>query len=323
MSDATSKDAAPAPTRMTLRPDLAPLVEEIPYLDVARPDVARRTLKDLEAQWEPADTSALTVTERFIPGPEGAPDVTVRIYTPKTAGPHGGLLWIHGGGFVMGSLETEHNQCVWFASRANVVVVSVEYRLAPENPFPAGAEDCYAALRWLAAHADELGVDPGRLGVAGCSAGGALAASVALMARDRKGPELALQLLTYPVTDDRMDTPSARSFHDTPVWSTPQSEAMWRHYLGEGHERRETSPYAAPNRADDLGGLPAAHIVTAQYDPLRDEGLRYGRRLLEAGVPVTLHQWAGAFHIFDSFGTESGQRSIDEQVLAVQEALGG
>ncbi|MEU7053445.1 alpha/beta hydrolase [Streptomyces eurythermus] len=323
MSDATSKDATPAPTRMTLRPDLAPLVGEIPYLDVARPEVARRTLKDLEAQWEPADTSALTVTERLIPGPEKAPDVTVRIYTPKTAGPHGGLLWIHGGGFVMGGLETEHNQCVWFASRANVVVVSVQYRLAPENPFPAGAEDCYAALRWLAAHTEELGVDPARLGVAGCSAGGALAASVALMARDRKGPGLVLQLLTYPVTDDRMDTPSARSFHDTPVWSTPQSEAMWRHYLGEGHEGRETSPYAAPNRADDLGGLPAAHIVTAQYDPLRDEGLGYGRRLLEAGVPVTLHQWAGAFHIFDSFGTESGQRSIDEQVLAVREALGG
>ncbi|GHH00567.1 hypothetical protein Srubr_24650 [Streptomyces rubradiris] len=223
----------------------------------------------------------------------------------------------------MGSLETEHSQCVWFASRANVVVVSVEYRLASENPFPAGPEDCYAALRWLADHSDELGVDPARLGVAGCSAGGALAASVALMARDRKGPGLALQLLTCPVIDDRMDTPSARSFHGTPVWSTPQSESMWRHCLGEGRERRETSPYAAPNRADDLSGLPAARIVTAQYDPLRDEGIRYGLRLMEADVPVTLHQWAGAFPIFDPFGTESGQRWIDEQVLAVREALGG
>ncbi|MFI6474128.1 MULTISPECIES: alpha/beta hydrolase [unclassified Streptomyces] len=322
MSDTTSRSTGQAPTRMNLRPDLAALVEGIPYLDVRDPQAARATLKELEAQWEPADTSAITVAEQLIPGPEGAPDVVVRVYSPKAPGPHGGLLWIHGGGFVMGSLETEHNQCVWFASQAKCVVVSVQYRLAPEHPFPAGAEDCYAALRWLAAQAGELGVVPGRLGVAGCSAGGALAAAVALMARDRQGPELALQLLTFPVTDDRMDTPSARRFHDTPVWSTPQSEAMWRHYLGEGHEQRETSPYAAPNRAATLAELPPAHIVTAEYDPLRDEGIRYGQRLLEAGVPVTLHQWSGAFHIFDSFGTATGERSIAELVHAVREHLG-
>lgn len=136
MSDTTSRSTGQAPTRMNLRPDLAALVEGIPYLDVRDPQAARATLKELEAQWEPADTSAITVAEQLIPGPEGAPDVVVRVYSPKAPGPHGGLLWIHGGGFVMGSLETEHNQCVWFASQAKCVVVSVQYRLAPEHPSP-------------------------------------------------------------------------------------------------------------------------------------------------------------------------------------------
>lgn len=313
--------AVPAP-RHGYHPELAPLVEGIPYLDVTDPPAARRAIKELEAQWPPVDTSRITVTERTVPGPDGAPDVTVRVCTPGIPGPHGGLMWFHGGGFVMGDLETEHQHCVRLASDAGCVVVSVHYRLAPEHPFPAGVEDCYAALEWVARHAGELGIAPDRLGVAGCSAGGALAAAVALMARDRGGPELALQLLTFPVIDDRMDTPSARRFHDTPVWSTPHSRAAWRHYLGEGHEHRETSPYAAPGRAADLSGLPPAHIVTAEYDPLRDEGIRYGLRLLEAGVPTGLRQWAGTFHVFDAYGTALGERAAAETTAVVKEALG-
>lgn len=315
-----------SPAGSALRPDfhpeLAPLLEGIPYLDVADPPAARRTLKGLEAQWPPVDTSRITVTERAVPGPAGAPDVTVRVYTPKTPGPHGGLLWIHGGGFVMGDLETEHMHCVRFAADAGCVVVSVQYRLAPEHPFPAAPEDCYAALEWMAANAAELGIDTDRLGVAGCSAGGALAAAVSLMSRDRGGPRLVLQLLTFPVIDDRMDTPSARSFQDTPIWSTPHSVASWRHYLGEGHEKRETSPYAAPGRAEDLSGLAPAHIITAQYDPLRDEGIRYGLSLLEAGVPTGIHQWARTFHIFDAYGTGLADRAAAETTLVVKEALG-
>ncbi|MFF8957926.1 alpha/beta hydrolase [Streptomyces sp. NPDC014894] len=314
--------AAAGPGRPpTYRPELAALIADIPYLDIADPPAARRLLKELETRWPAPDTGALVITERAVPGPGGAPDVPVRVYTPRTPGPHGALLWFHGGGFVMGDLETEHSQCVRFAADADCVVVGVQYRLAPENPFPAGVEDCYAALEWVAGNTAGLGVDPGRLAVAGCSAGGALAAGVSLLARDRGGPAPVLQVLTYPVIDDRMDTPSARRFQDTPVWSTPQSALMWHHYLGAGHEQRETSPYAAPGRAADLSGLPPAHIVTAEYDPLRDEGIGYGLRLLRAGVPAGINQWAGAFHVFDSFGTPLGERVSADIVAALRAAF--
>jgi acetyl esterase len=153
------------------------------------------------------------------------------------------------------------------------VVVSVEYRLAPEDPFPAGLEDCYAALVWLHESAAELGVDGDRIAVVGRSAGGGLAAALALVTRDRHGPALCFQCLAIPELDDRLDTPSMQAFVDTPLWNRPLAEASWRHYLGD--DRSDVSPYAAPARATDLSGLPPAYVSTMEFDPLRDEGIAY------------------------------------------------
>jgi acetyl esterase/lipase len=203
------------------------------------------------------------------------------------------------------------------------VVVSVDYRLAPEHPFPAAVDDCYAGLEWTVSHAAELDIDPDRVGVGGSSAGGALAAAVALMARDRSGPALAVQILNYPVIDDRMDTPSMRSFDATPLWTSGASADMWQHYLGDPDGRGEVSAYAAPGRATDLSSLPPAYVLTAELDPLRDEGIDYARRLMEAAVPTELHTVAGACHGFDiiAAGGTLGQRAIEEQVRALVRGL--
>jgi acetyl esterase/lipase len=222
--------------------------------------------------------------------------VRVRVYHPEGAdGPLPGVLYIHGGGFCVGSIETEHPGAAQAALQAEAVVVSVDYRLAPEHPFPAGVEDCYAALVWLAEHAAALGVDGERLAVMGGSAGGGLAAGTALLARDLQGPRLCFQVLNIPELDDRLDTPSMKAFTDTPLWNRANAIQSWRHYLGDAWGG-EVSPYAAPARAKDLRGLPPAYVSTMEYDPLRDEGMRYAMRLLEQGVSVELHQYPGTFH---------------------------
>jgi len=174
-------------------------------------------------------------------------------------------------------------------SLVQCVVVNVDYRLAPEHPYPAGLEDCYTGLTYLAGLD---GVDPTRLAVHGQSAGGGLAAATALLARDRGGPSLCFQALGIPELDDRLETPSMTAFTDTPMWARPQAEKSWEYYLGG----QEADQYAAPARAEDLSGLPPTYLATCELDPLRDEGLTYAMRLLAAGVPVELHNYAGAFH---------------------------
>lgn len=234
--------------------------------------------------------------DRMVPGPAGEPDVSVRVYRPSAAG-QGDLpavLFIHGGGFCFGSVEFEHLSAIATSRATGAVVVSVEYRLAPEHPFPAGAEDCYAALAWLSAEAGALGVDRDRIAVMGQSAGGGLSAGVALMARDRGGPALCYQVLGIPELDHRLETPSMRAFTDTPLWNRPNAIMSWRCYLGE--EPRDVSPYASPSIAEDVSGLPPAFVSTMEFDPLRDEGIEYALRLLQAGVPVELHQYPGTFH---------------------------
>lgn len=183
------------------------------------------------------------------------------------------------------------------AAEAGVVVVSVDYRLAPENPYPAGLDDCYAALLWTAKSASELNIDPDRLALYGESAGGGLAAAVALLARDRGGPALRYQHLGIPELDDRLDTPSMRAYLDTPLWNRPMAEFSWDSYLGEGRRgTADVSAYAAPARAEDLSGLPPTTVVTCQYDPLRDEGIAYAQRLAQADVLVELMLYPGTFH---------------------------
>jgi acetyl esterase len=243
------------------------------------------------------DRDDVAKQDHRIPGPANAPDVPVRVYRPKAASsaPRPGLFEIHGGGFMMGDIAMMDPWCQRVAGEIGAVVVSVEYRLAPEHPFPAGLEDCYAALVWMATEAKRLEIDPDRIAVAGQSAGGGLAAATALLARDRGGPSLCFQLLEIPELDDRLDTPSMLSFTDTPLWNRPNAMWSWRHYLGPGHEG-EVSPYAAPARAENLAGLPPAYISTMEFDPLRDEGILYGLRLLQAGVSVELHSYPGTFH---------------------------
>ena len=235
--------------------------------------------------------------DRSVPGPAGAPDVPIRIYRRKNgaSGPRPGVFEIHGGGFLIGSKEMMDPWCERLVAELDIVVVSVDYRLAPEHPFPAGVEDCYAALCWTAQNAEALQLDPERLAIAGQSAGGGLAAACALMARDRKGPPLCFQLLEIPELDDRLETPSMQQFTDTPLWNRPNAEWSWRHYLGPDHTG-EVSPYAAPSRATDLSNLPPAYVSTMEFDPLRDEGILYGLALMQAGVPVELHNYAGTFH---------------------------
>ncbi|MGI5459216.1 alpha/beta hydrolase [Streptomyces sp. CA-249302] len=240
----------------------------------------------------------LRITDSEVPAGSHGPAVGVRVFTPFLLEPPvPAALFIHGGGFVLGSIQSEQGFAAAAAVEAEAVVVSVEYRLAPENRYPAGVEDCYAAFRWMVENAAELGIDPDRIGITGSSAGGGLAAAVALMARDRGGPQPCFQLLNMPVLDDRLDTPSMVAFTDTPIWNRDSAEASWRYYLDARTAGTPDVPYyAAPARADDLSRLPAAYIATAEFDPLRDEGLLYALRLLQAGVSVEVHNFPGTFH---------------------------
>jgi acetyl esterase/lipase len=254
----------------------------------------------------------LAISDRLIPGPPDGPDVEVRVYDPRRGGARVGLVYFHGGGFIAGDLDTEDSRCVQLARDAGCVVVSVDYRLAPEHRFPAPVDDGYAALVWTTSMAAELDLDPARIGVGGGSAGGALAAAIALMARDRGGPPVAFQMLLNPVLDDRIQTASM-GFVGTPLIDGDSVARLWDVYLGP--DRGDISPYAAPARAVDLSGLPPTYVMTAELDPLRDEGIEYATRLLRAGVSVELHQFGGAFHAFDLLPSAISRRAAAEQAV--------
>jgi acetyl esterase/lipase len=280
-------------------PELAAYVDLIPPFDLSDPVAARAGFEALIDSMVPEvpGIDQLDVSDRRVAGWEGDPDVGIRVYAPKErSGRVPGIVTMHGGGFMIGSVQTEHVGSAMMALQTGAVVVSVEYRLAPEHPFPAAVHDCYAALRYLHGQAAELGVDPARLALAGVSAGGGLAAATALLARDLGGPTVCFQLLHIPELDDRLETPSMRAFTDSPMWNRPLAEQSWQAYLGPLAGTDDVSPYAAPARATDLSGLPPAYISTAEADPLRDEGILYGLRLLQAGVSVELHQFPGTFH---------------------------
>jgi acetyl esterase/lipase len=282
-----------------------------PAADLSDPAAARENLARL-TRAAPITTD-LAVEDRVVPA---RPDVAVRIYRPERA--RGAIVWLHGGGFVMGDLETEHPWAARIAEGSGATVISVGYRRAPEDRFPAALDDAYAALAWAADPATDVGVDPERIAVGGHAAGAGLAAAVALRARDQQGPAVHYQLLNQPQLDDRQATWSARHFTDTPFMTRSKVTASWRHYLGS----EPATPYAAPSHAADLSGLPPAFIATAELDPNRDEGIEYGLRLLRAGVPVELHQWAGTFHgSTAALSAQVSQRQIAELCDVLRRAM--
>jgi len=236
------------------------------------------------------------VVDRTVPGPAGA--IPVRIYSPEGSGPFPLLMFFHGGGFVLCSLETHDELCRALCRDSEALVVSVDYRLAPEARYPAAADDCYAALAWCAQHAAEIGADASRIALAGDSAGGNLAAVTALRARDLGGPALRHQTLIYPATSCAFDTDSYRDNAEGYFLTADALRWFWSHYLGDPAQAEE--PYACPDKAPDLRGLPPATVITAEYDPLRDEAEVYARKLRDAGVAVTLKRYDGMIHGFVS-----------------------
>ncbi|MFJ7194120.1 MULTISPECIES: alpha/beta hydrolase [unclassified Streptomyces] len=280
-------------------PELAPWLSLLPALDVGDAAAARATVEAMGAAAPPFTVpGGVELSEHRVPGAEGAPEVPVAVFRPAGAGTTlPAVLYVHGGGFVLEEGDGDRALAARWAAELGAVVVCVRYRLAPEHPYPAATDDCYAALEWLASNAAGLGADPARIAVAGISAGGGLAAALALLARDRGGPALCFQLLDIPELDDRLETPSMREFTGTPVWNRPNAVHSWRAYLGADRDPAAPVPaYAAPARAEDLSRLPPAYVAVSDLDPLRDEGLDYAQRLVQAGVPTELHLFPGTFH---------------------------
>ena len=291
---------------------------EGPTLQEMTPEEARAAYLEMRAlQGEPEDVAV--VEGRTVPGPAG--DIPVRVYRPEGAGAFPALVYYHGGGWIIGDLDTHDPLCRHFANAAGCVVVVPDYRLAPEHKYPAAADDCYAATKWVAEHGAEIGVDRSRIAVGGDSSGGNLAAVVALMARDRGGPTLAAQVLIYPVTDHRFDTASYRDNGKGYLLETDLMQLFWDSYLSGDDDGAQ--PYASPLRAPDVSGVAPAHIITAEFDVLRDEGEAYGKRLQEAGVATRIQRYDGMIHGFVQFGAAIPQAhdAIADVVAGLKAAL--
>jgi acetyl esterase len=245
-------------------------------------------------------------------------DIPIRVYTPEGRDPFAGLVYFHGGGWVIGSIETHDGLCRSIANAAGCVVVSVEYRLAPEHPYPAAVHDAYAATCWAVQNAESLNVDPKRIAVGGDSAGGNLAAVTSLVARDRNGPKLALQILLYPITDSDLNTSSYRDFAEGHLLTRDGMAWFFQHYVSDEALRRQ--PYVSPLRAESHRGLAPALLITAECDPLCDEGNAYARRLKAAGVPVKWRCYPGMIHGFIRRHKllPAGRQALEEIAAAIQ-----
>jgi acetyl esterase/lipase len=311
-------------TRHLVDPELAPILELIPAT-VLTPE----NLKQIRAMSSPASAdlpqfAGFSTSERFIPGPEDAPDVRVLACLPTSmqeAVPV--LLWLHGGGYIMGSADAEAPMIKTIVSATGCAAISVDYRLAPETPYPGPVEDCYASLKWLSTHASELGIDPNRIAVGGSSAGGGLSAALALLARDRGEFHLLFQFLIAPMIDDRtVVLAEPHPYTGEFIWTPQANRFGWTSLLGQEPGGAEVSPYAAAARAENLEGLPTTFINVGAIDLFLEEDLEYARRLMRAGVPTELHVYPGAYHGFrmvaDAQVTQAAQR---DQLAALKRAF--
>jgi acetyl esterase/lipase len=249
---------------------------------------------------------AYVVEDRTVAGPPGAPDITLLVCTPTgLAAPAAAIYHTHGGGMICGNRRSQMNDILDLAEPLGMVVVSVEYRLAPENPDPAPIDDCYAGLLWTAAHAEELGIDPGRIVIAGFSAGGGLTAGLTLRSRDQEGPRILGQMAICPMIDDRNDTPSSIQMRGIGHWDQVSNQTGWDALLGERRGGPDVSPYAAPARADDLSGLPPTYVEVGSAETFRDEAVEFASRIWRAGGDASLHVWPGGYHAHSIIAPEA------------------
>ena len=304
VSSSTSTVGPPPPFDAELAAALR-VINEATKPDGLRPETIGATRQKAAAFMPPpsdeelARDGAFAVGEWTVPGPAGAPAISLLICRPTSATtPTPAIYHIHGGGMVVGDCRTGVQGMLDLAEKFGLAVVSVEYRLAPETPHPGPVEDCYAGLVWCAAHAREHGIDPERIVLVGASAGGGLAAAVALLARDRGGPAVLGQMLLCPMLDDRNDTPSAVQLAGLGIWDRTSNETGWNALLGDARGTAGVSPYAAPARATDLSGLPPAFIDVGSAETFRDEDVAYASRIWQAGGSAELHVWPGGFHGF-------------------------
>ena len=290
----------------TCDPEIEAVLDTIPSLDLTDIPRAREERERLaaagRARWVPS--GRVVVEDRWVPGEAGDPEVRVRVHRPVGVSTGAVLLWVHGGGHVLGAPEQDDPLLDRVVGLTGCVALAVDWRRAPEHPYPAALHDCYAVLRAVAAGLPGVDGDPGRVVVAGASSGGGVAAGLTLLARDRGEHALAGQLLIYPMLDDRELTVSSRTVSDPRVWNHQSNRIGWAAYLGR-LTGDEVPAAAAPARATDLSGLPAAWIATTELDLFRDEDIDYARRLLEAGVPTELHVYPGGVHGFDLFAPDA------------------
>jgi acetyl esterase/lipase len=289
-------------------PDVRKRLAEIGEFELGEQNLAQMRRRQLRDPGTPS--GRVSHTDHVAPGRPGDPDVAVRLHRePGITEPRPCLISIHGGGYVIGSHLGDDGRFDRWSPALRCVGVSVGYRLAPETPFPGALEDCYAALLWAYQNAGDLGIDPGRIGIIGGSAGGGLAAGLTLLARDRAEVPVAFQVLSYPMLDDRLATRSGQA--DAPLWGPSANQFGWRSYLSGLRPGDGVPGYAVPARAGDLAGLPPAFITVGNLDGLLDEDVEYARRLIAAGVRTDLHVFADAPHAFDSMlaGTAVAQRA--------------
>ena len=290
-------------------PEVAEVLPHLPPLDLTDIPAARAAMLEMLAAvtegFEPSEQ--VSRQDHRVPGLNGDPEVLVRHYRPtdqSRALPC--LYWIHGGGHVLGQVDQDDLMMEHIVTEVGCAVVSVDWRRAPEHPFPAPMNDCYAGLLWTWQHAAELNVDPGRIAIGGASSGGGSAAGLALLARDKGEVPVRFQLLIYPMLDDRNVTRASQVITDPKVWNRASNLIGWRSYVGDAVGTEAVSPYAAPTRATDLTGLPPAFVATGDLDLFLDEDIEYAQRLLQADVPAELHVYPGGIHGFDLLAPASG-----------------